>query len=667
MNAAVTSDSLEVNQLPDIQSEQLRITFSAVPLTLLAVLITSAIFSYIQWDIISHTAILIWFCAINSLSVIRLALLLKFNTLDSKEKIPVIWKHITLGTSIVSGMMWGSLAFWLFPADNIAYQAFTTFIIAGICAGAVTTLSSILSSSVSFIVISTAPFIAQFYLMDSTMANAMCVMTILFTISILVTSKKFNDTIKDSLLIRQERMLAERTIQHQAHYDALTNLPNRRLLIERLKHEIDYTVRHKQTGAVMFLDLDRFKTINDSLGHAIGDELLQQVASRLSNRMRKVDSIARLGGDEFIVLVSDLGNTITEITIAVDKVTRQILKLFEQPFYVGEHKLHTSVSIGITTFSTDKTSPEELLQKSDVAMYEAKEAGRNTSRVFLPEMQRVVNNRQTIVKDLHRALDDGEFELYYQPQVDVNNNIFEVEALLRWNHPEKGLLGPDDFIEIAENNGFIVDIGEWVLKTACEQLSKINDNDNDDISISINVSPRQFEEPSFVDTLKKVISETAVDPKKVRLEITENLVLKSLEETIEKMQLLRSMGIHFSIDDFGTGYSSLAYLKRLPVDILKIDKSFVLDVITDPNDAIIVETIILMARNMQIGVVAEGVENEEILEFLKSKGCDKFQGYMFSRPLPIQQLISSFNDHTTHTADTTSKVVYLNSDCHVAK
>lgn len=656
MNTAASSDSVQIEQLPDIQSEQIRITYSAVPLTLVAVLVNSAIISFIQWDVISHTIVLLWFCAINGLSIIRVGFLLKFNTLNSKNKVPNIWKHITLGTSIISGVLWGSLAIWLFPVNDISYQVFTAFVITGMCAGAVTTLSSIFSSSLSFIVLAMTPLIGKFLLIDSTIANAMCVMSILFTVMVLITSRKFNGIIRESLLIRHERMMAEKTIQYQAHYDALTNLPNRRFLIEKLKHEIDRSDRHKQTGAVMFLDLDRFKTINDSLGHAIGDNLLQQVAGRLSSRMRKVDTIARLGGDEFIILVSELGDTLTEVTIVIDKIAKQVLELFEQPFYVGEHELHTSVSIGIAIFSSDETSPDELLQKSDVAMYEAKEAGRNTSRMFLPEMQQVVNNRQNIVKDLHRALSDGEFELFYQPQVDADNNIFEVEALLRWNHPEKGILTPDEFIEIAENNGFIVNIGEWVLKTACKQLSKLNINN--EISVSINVSPRQFEEPSFVDTIKSVINETGVNPEKIRLEITENLVLKNLEETIEKMQILKSMGICFSIDDFGTGYSSLAYLKRLPVDILKIDKSFVLDVNTDPNDAIIVETIILMARHMQIGVVAEGVENELILEFLKSKGCEKFQGYLFSRPLPMHELILSFGNYSTKTNTSGSKSIY---------
>lgn len=655
MNSIAPDYSVNCEQVADIKSEQIRIIYSTVPLTLFAILVNSAIFSYIQWDVVSHDLILLWFSAVNGLSIARIGLLLRFNTLNSNSKVPVIWEYITLGISVISGALWGSLAIWFFPVNDISYQIFTTFVIAGMCAGAVTTLSSMLSSSFSFIMLAMIPLIGQFFLIESAISNAICAMAILFTVMIMLTSNKLNKIIRESLLIRYKRMLAEKTIQYQAYYDELTNLPNRRFLIERLKHEIDRSVRHKKSGAVMFLDIDRFKTINDSLGHAVGDDLLQQVAMRLSKRMRKIDTIARLGGDEFIILVSEVSDEKTEVTTTVDNIAKQVLKLFEQAFCVGEHEIHVSVSIGIAIYSLDEASPDELLQKSDVAMYEAKEAGRNTSKIFMPEMQQAVNNRQIIVKDLHRALSDDEFELYYQPQVDENNIVFEVEALLRWNHPDKGIVTPDKFIGIAESNGLIINIGEWVLKTACMQFSKISAHNN--VTVSINVSPRQFEEPSFVDTIKSVINETGINPKKLRLEITENMVLKNIEETIEKMQLLKSIGICFSIDDFGTGYSSLAYLKRLPVDILKIDKSFVLDVNTDPNDAIIVETIIVMARHMQIGVVAEGVENKDIFEFLKSKGCEKFQGYLFGRPVPLDELITTLGNCSTETDESGSNLI----------
>ena len=393
---------------------------------------------------------------------------------------------------------------------------------------------------------------------------------------------------------------------------------------------------------MLFLDLDHFKTINDSLGHAVGDSLLQQVALRISQRMRDEDTAARLGGDEFIILLSEVGDEPDEAMDNVMNLAESILHLFDMPFYVDGHELHVTVSIGIALFPLIESSTDQLLQKSDVAMYEAKQAGRNTIRIFLPEMQQTVDNRRATEKGLHRALAEDELELYYQPQIDADNNIIGLEALLRWNHPVKGIIAPEEFIDIAEKTGLIIRIGDWVLNTACNHLSQISANN--ELTMCINVSPRQFSEPSFVDKVKNVISETGVNPENVQLEITEGMVLRDIESAINKMQKLKSAGVGLSIDDFGTGYSSLAYLKRLPIDILKIDKSFILDVDKDENDAVIVDTIIAMAKHMKIDIVAEGVETEQALQFLKSRGCRKFQGYIFGRPMPFNKLLGRFSD-----------------------
>jgi EAL domain-containing protein (putative c-di-GMP-specific phosphodiesterase class I) len=312
------------------------------------------------------------------------------------------------------------------------------------------------------------------------------------------------------------------------------------------------------------------------------------------------------------------------------------------PFYIDGHELHVTVSIGIALFPLIESSTEQLLQKSDVAMYEAKKAGRNTIRIFLPEMQRTVDSRRSTEKGLHRALAEGELELYYQPQVDADNNIIGLEALLRWNHPVRGIIAPEEFIEIAEKTGLIVQIGDWVISTACKHLSQISANS--ELMMCINVSPRQFGESSFVDKLNNVVSETGVNPENIQLEITEGMVLRDIETAIDRMQKLKSAGFSLSIDDFGTGYSSLAYLKRFPVDILKIDRSFVLDIDKDENDAVIVDAIIAMARHMKIDIVAEGVETKQALDFLLSRGCRKFQGYIFGRPMPFNKLLSRFSE-----------------------
>ncbi len=630
---------------PDISSGLIRIIYASVPLTLFAVLANSVVLSIVQWSVIAHSTILAWFGITNGLSLIRLGLYLKFRKLGAKEEIPVYWSRLVLLVSAASGLTWGAVAIWLFPENDFVHQVFTAFVIAGMCAGAVTTLSPMLSSAYAFILFAMLPVIFRFFQTGTEINYAMAVMAFLFAIMVLSISRKLNHTIRESLLLRHERILAEERIQYQAHYDSLTRLPNRRLLMGRLKQEIARSVRHKHIGAVCFLDLDHFKTINDSLGHTVGDELLKQVALRINERIRDEDTAARLGGDEFIILLSEVGDGPDEAMDNVMNLAEKILHLFDTPFYIHGHELRVTVSIGIALYPLIESSTEQLLQKSDVAMYEAKKAGRNTIRIFLPEMQRTVDSRRLTEKGLHRALSEGELELYYQPQADAENNIIGLEALLRWNHPVKGVIAPEEFIDIAEKTGLIIQIGDWVLKTACDHLSQISANS--DLMMCINVSPRQFGESLFVDKLKNVICESGVNPENIQLEITEGMVLRDIENAIDKMQKLKSTGVSFAIDDFGTGYSSLAYLKRLPVDILKIDKSFIRDIERDENDAVIVDAIIAMARHMRIDIVAEGVETEKALEFLKSRGCRKFQGYIIERPVPFNQLLGRYSEITT--------------------
>jgi len=624
----------------DIRSGLVRIIYSSVPLTLIAVLANSVILSIVQWGFVAHTTILSWFGLTNGLSLMRLGFYLKFKKLGAEEEVPVFWVHLALVISAASGLTWGAVTIWLFPENDFVHQVFTAFVIAGMCAGAVTTLSPMLSSAFAFILFAMLPVIVRFFHAGTDINYAMASMATLFAVMVLSMSRKLNCIIRESLLLRHERVLAQEKIHYQAHYDSLTRLPNRRLLIGRLKQEIARSVRHEHIGAVLFLDLDHFKTINDSLGHAVGDSLLKQVALRISQRMRDEDTAARLGGDEFIILLSEVGDVPDEAMDNVMNLAECVLHLFDTPFYVDGHELHVTVSIGIALFPLIDSSTDQLLQKSDVAMYEAKQAGRNTIRIFQPEMQQTVDNRRATEKGLHRALAEDELELYYQPQIDADNDIIGLEALLRWNHPVKGIIAPEEFIDIAEKTGLIIRIGDWVLYTACNHLSQISTNS--ELTMCINVSPRQFDEPSFVDKVKNVIAETGVNPANVQLEITESLVLRDIESAIDKMHKLKSAGVGLSIDDFGTGYSSLAYLKRLPVDILKIDKSFILDIDKDENDAVIVDTIIAMARHMQIDIVAEGVETEQALQFLKSRGCRKFQGYIFGRPIPFTKLYSRF-------------------------
>ncbi len=439
-----------------------------------------------------------------------------------------------------------------------------------------------------------------------------------------------------------ERKQAQARIEYLAYYDPLTELPNRRLLLNRLDQNLSRARRYGHFGAMLFLDLDRFKNINDSLGHPIGDELLKQVAERLTSDVRAEDTVSRLGGDEFVFLLSDLGRDATSAAAVAQHKAESIKEHLAAPFVINENALHITPSIGVALFPSVNGSYEtgsDILRYADTAMYRAKDDGRDTIRFFLPSMQAAADYRLALEKELRHAIERDELSLYFQPQVDYYGNILGAEALIRWIHPTKGFVSPGIFIPIAEVSGLILPIGEWVLRNACKHLKNWNDQELGMTHLAINVSPRQFRQPEFVSQVKTILDETGVDPKMLCFELTEGLVIDNIVDTIEKMQGLKELGIQLSIDDFGTGYSSLTYLKKMPLDILKIDQSFVRDIESDANDAAIVATIIAMAEHLYLKVIAEGVETRPELDFLNQNGCTIFQGYLFSRPVPDHQFI----------------------------
>lgn len=429
---------------------------------------------------------------------------------------------------------------------------------------------------------------------------------------------------------------AEAEMQYQATHDALTRLPNRHLLMSHLRKAQARASQHGHIGGLLFIDLDNFKTINDSLGHPVGDALLQRMGQRLADSQRPEDTAARLGGDEFVVLLSELADDLEQAAARAEQVATTILSVLGRSCTIGPHELHVSASIGITLFPTDETSPDDIIRKADTAMYRAKDEGRNTFRHFLPEMQAAVEERLSIQNDLRRALRDDQLCLYYQPQVDAEGRMLSAEALVRWHHPERGLIGPFTFIPIAEQSGQILALGEWVLATACRQLVQWDERVLR--NIAVNVSPVQFAQDDFVATVERALTESGADPRRLTLEITESVVLDSVEAAIETMHRLAALGIRFSLDDFGTGYSSLAYLKRLPLADLKIDRSFVRDIHLDRDDANVVQTIIALASHLGLEVIAEGVESEQHLGFLIESGCRIFQGYYFARPMSAQDV-----------------------------
>ena len=425
-------------------------------------------------------------------------------------------------------------------------------------------------------------------------------------------------------------------IRYLAFYDPLTGLPNRRLLVDRIQHGLAASHRTGHHGAVMFMDLDHFKRVNDKLGHPVGDVLLQQVASRLRACVREADSVARVGGDEFVVLLEALSNFAQEAAAQAEAVANKILLALGQPFDLLGHGVSITPSVGIVLFMEDRESMDELLKKADIAMYQAKSAGRNIARFYDPAMQAAADAHADLEADMRRDLALNRFVLHYQVQVNQQGVPLGAEALVRWNHPRMGLLAPGQFIALAEESQLILPLGEWVLETACTQLLAWSRTpDKAHWTMAVNVSALQFSKPSFVATVAAALQKTGAAPQLLKLELTESMLVGDVEDTILKMNAIKALGVSFSLDDFGTGYSSLSYLKRLPLDQLKIDQSFVRDLLSDPNDAVIARTIVALGHSLSLKVIAEGVETEAQRDFLVEMGCDAFQGYLFGRPMPV--------------------------------
>ncbi|RZJ26019.1 MAG: EAL domain-containing protein [Haliea sp.] len=435
------------------------------------------------------------------------------------------------------------------------------------------------------------------------------------------------------------RKAAEEEIEHLAFYDALTQLPNRQLLMDSLRHALLPTDNPDRTGALMFIDLDNFKVLNDTRGHATGDLLLQQVAARLNSCVRLRDTVARLGGDEFVVLLDDLGDNRETAGKRARVVAQKILATLCEPCDLAGHVHDGTCSIGITLVTQHQQNVGELLKQADLAMYQAKAAGRNTICFFDPGMQAVATANAALTYELRQGLRNNEFLLYYQPQVGPEGHMVGVEALVRWMHPQRGLVAPDTFIGQAEESGLILPLGKWVLETACTQLAAWAARpETAKFTIAINVSVRQFRHPEFVEQVMAAIANAGISAHRLKLELTESLLANDMDVTIAKMGILKDAGVTLSIDDFGIGYSALSYLKYLPLDQLKIDRTFVKDVLTDPNDAAIARTIIGLAQSLGLGVMAEGVETEAQRDFLARHGCHCFQGYLFCKPMPIDEL-----------------------------
>lgn len=442
------------------------------------------------------------------------------------------------------------------------------------------------------------------------------------------------------------RKQAEAQLERQAFYDNLTGLPNRVLLYDRLEHAVVKARRHGQMGALLFLDLDQFKMINDTLGHASGDTLLKEMAARLRKAIRQEDTAARMGGDEFVVLLNGLPGQSDKAINIIRRIADNIHRKMSVPLNLNDHRLQVTSSIGIALFPLNNDDANSILMQADTAMYRAKESGRNGTQFFLPSMQLVAEERLAMQNDLRQAVSRNELLLHYQPQLDAQGLVVGAEALLRWQHPRQGVIPPQEFISIAEETGLILPVGNWVLNAGCDILRRYADPAAAEYlpCLAINVSPYQVRQPEFVEQVRKAIQLNAIEPGRLELELTENILMSDIEGVAAKMAELKQLGVRFSLDDFGTGYSSLGYLRHLPLDRLKIDQSFVRDILENASSLAIVGTIIDMAHHLNLEVIAEGVETQEQLAALKQKGCSQYQGFYFDKPMPETEFLQHLRD-----------------------
>jgi diguanylate cyclase (GGDEF)-like protein/PAS domain S-box-containing protein len=442
---------------------------------------------------------------------------------------------------------------------------------------------------------------------------------------------------------------AENKIRNLAFYDPLTGLPNRRLLFEKLQPILPFGSHSKNLQALLLVDLDNFKVLNDTLGYQGGGLLLQEVAQRISSCTSGNDTVARVGSSQFVVLLEGLNNASEKATAQAMATGKKILALVSRPYMIEEHECLSTASIGIKIFSSQRNITEDILLQTDIALSQAQAAGGNTMRIFSPALQTLVNSRATLEADLRQALRGKEFLLYYQPQVE-QGRLTGAEALIRWDHPRRGVMSPAEFIPLAEESRLILPLGKWVLETACAQIRLwAKHNLTNHLSISVNISALQFRQPEFIDQVLAAIDRTGANPRNLRLELTESMLVENIEEVIVKMTELKSHGLSFALDDFGTGYSSLTYLKRLPLDQLKIDRAFVHDILVDSTSGAIAQTVISLGRAMNLSVLAEGVETDEQIRFLSDLGCHAFQGYLFSHPLPLEEFMAFFHQFQADT------------------
>ena len=652
MNTASESEALNAEIVGMLYANNRRSLMAAV-VTMIALLLT-------QHAFIDRTILVIW-TTVFLLAYGGRAYVTHLYYQDSQPELHSRqWLQWFRASAAFCGFAWGLAGALLFPVSAPANQAFLIFALAGV-SGAGIIIYSVDSLTTNLFTGGIMLFIIPRFLTQGTSVSiALAVLFIVYVAYVSVTGHGLARSLRENIRLRITAHLDNQQVHQLAYYDFLTKLPNRRLLTDRLQQVFARCARHQGHGAVLSLDLDNFKGLNDSKGHQAGDELLQQVAERLLQCLRKNDTIARTGGDEFIAVLDELGSDKAEAAQAAQIAAGKMMAVFDEPFQLNNTRYRTSTSIGICLFHGDDDTEAEVLRRADIAMYEAKKSDSlNGIQLYDEVLHPAIERRAALENDLAFALQGNQLLLHFQVQVDETHQPVGAEVLLRWQHPLLGMIPPDQFIPIAEESGQIVAIGQWVLEQACQQLKAWSAAPRTSmLKLSVNVSAVQFNQPDFVQMVTETVLQSGCDPRLLRLELTESLIVKNVEEIIGKIQALKSLGMTFSLDDFGTGQSSLSVLKRLPLDELKIDKSFIKDILHNTYDSFIVETIINMAKNLGHSVIAEGVEMPRQKTLLQRMGCNRFQGYLFSRPVPLPEFEAalSVQQATPATASESSAV-----------
>ncbi|MCG8489331.1 MAG: EAL domain-containing protein [Chromatiales bacterium] len=626
-----------------LRKNQVELSFTGLPASLAAIMINTTVIVVAQWSVIQWQILVAWFVGMLGLSLYRYYNYRVYQARKSTEGSLKIWRKRAITGTLTSGAIWGSAAFLLVPLGEQSFHQ--TIIIAsliGMAAGGVITQAALLPASLGYMLLVIIPLIIRLFTLGGPANIGLGFMLCIYLVVMGSGAISINRNLSASLAMNIRQRHSRKIIEHLAYHDALTNLPNRRLLTERLSKDIARSIHHTHIGALFYLDLDNFKTLNDSMGHQQGDELLKQLALRLNSCLSEEDTATRLGGDEFVLLMPELADQESEAVKLVEQTTKNIQETLARPFMLRDGEFHISASIGVALFPLHGDNADDLLKRADFAMYRAKAIGRNTMSLYNPDMQEQAHLLMTLEQGLRNALRNDDLVIHYQPLISIDGEVIGGEALVRWHHPQDGLVAPDSFIEHAEQSGLIIELGKQVLDQVCQHLNRLADSGllNDHFKISINVSPLQFADQNFVSDIQATINRYGIEAKHLLLEITENALLPDWADTIRKLEQLRGANFTLAIDDFGSGQSSLAYIKKLPIDLIKIDRILVKDITREKTDAVIVEGTIDMAKKLGLKVVAEGVEEQSTFELLKSYACNIVQGDIIAKPMDLDRFIN---------------------------